>query len=109
MSLPRIAISTGDPAGIGPEITLKAALDPRVNRICRPLLVGDRGSLEAHAAACGLAPNLRSVARAADANWMDGPLLPLERRHSGSRGPHAPRCAGSAPGRKRQRAPRANW
>ena len=27
MPLPRIAIATGDPAGIGPEIALKAALD----------------------------------------------------------------------------------
>src|SRR5882762_10900685 len=80
MSLPRIAISTGDPAGIGPEITLKAALDPRVNKICRPLLVGDRGALEAHATACGLALNLRSVARAADANWSDGALILLERK-----------------------------
>jgi len=80
MSLPRIAISTGDPAGIGPEVTLKAALDPRVNKICRPLLVGDRGALEAHAAACGLAPNLRSVARAADATWNDGALPLVERR-----------------------------
>ena len=39
MSLPRIAIATGDPAGIGPEIALKAALDPRVTEICRPLQV----------------------------------------------------------------------
>jgi len=51
-----------------------------VNKICRPLLVGDRGALEAHAAACGLAPNLRSVARAADANWNDGALILLERK-----------------------------
>src|SRR3989442_2161895 len=80
MSLPRIAISTGDPAGIGPEVTLKAALDPRVNKVCRPLMVGDRGALEAHAAACGLAPNLRSVARAADATWNDGALPLVERR-----------------------------
>ena len=28
MSLPCVAISTGDPAGIGPEIALKAALRP---------------------------------------------------------------------------------
>lgn len=27
MTLPRIAISTGDPSGIGPEIALKAAFD----------------------------------------------------------------------------------
>ena len=29
-ALPRIAIAPGDPAGIGPEIALKAALDPAV-------------------------------------------------------------------------------
>ena len=40
--IPRIAIACGDPAGIGPEISLKAALDPRVLAICRPVLVGDR-------------------------------------------------------------------
>jgi len=37
VSLPRIAIATGDPAGIGPEIALKAALDSRVRAACRPL------------------------------------------------------------------------
>jgi len=80
MTLPRIAIATGDPAGIGPEIALKAVLDPRVRRICRPLLVGDRGALEKHAAACGLAPNIRSVAFAADANWSNGAVNLIERK-----------------------------
>ena len=54
MSLPRIAIATGDPAGIGPEIALKAALDARVTALCRPLLVGDPAALELHAKASGL-------------------------------------------------------
>jgi 4-hydroxythreonine-4-phosphate dehydrogenase len=49
-----VAIATGDPGGIGPEISLKAALDPRVLAICRPVVIGDRGVLEVHAAACGL-------------------------------------------------------
>ena len=80
MSLPRIAIATGDPAGIGPEVALKAALDPSVRRICRPLLVGDRGALEAHAAACGLAPHIQSVPRAAGSSWEDGAVNLLERR-----------------------------
>jgi len=80
MTLPRIAITTGDPAGIGPEIALKAALDPRVRKICRPLLFGDRGALEAHATACGLKPELRFVTRAADATWNDGVLTLVERR-----------------------------
>jgi 4-hydroxy-L-threonine phosphate dehydrogenase PdxA len=50
----RVAIPIGDPAGIGPEIALKAALDPAVTSICRPVLVGDRGALELHASASGL-------------------------------------------------------
>jgi 4-hydroxythreonine-4-phosphate dehydrogenase len=37
---PRIAITVGDPAGIGPEISLKAARDPRVLAVCEPVLYG---------------------------------------------------------------------
>jgi 4-hydroxy-L-threonine phosphate dehydrogenase PdxA len=51
---PRVAIATGDPAGIGPEISLKAARDPAVLAVCRPVLVGDRAVLELHARTCGL-------------------------------------------------------
>ena len=36
----KIAIATGDPAGIGPEISAKAARDPRIRRICTPVLIG---------------------------------------------------------------------
>ncbi len=50
----RIAIATGDPGGIGPEISIKAALDPAVRAICDPVLIGDRGALEQHASACRL-------------------------------------------------------
>ena len=37
---PRIAITVGDPAGIGPEIAVKAAADPAVTAICEPVLRG---------------------------------------------------------------------
>ncbi len=37
---PRIAITLGDPAGIGPEIAQKAADDPRVREVCDPILYG---------------------------------------------------------------------
>src|SRR5438876_9813613 len=40
---PRIAITLGDPAGIGPEIVSKALRDPRVTRACRPVVVGEPG------------------------------------------------------------------
>jgi 4-hydroxythreonine-4-phosphate dehydrogenase len=76
LGLRRLAISLGDPAGIGPEIALKAALDPRVLARCRPLLVGDRNALAIHAAACGLDPAIRVFSHAADIDWAgDGVKL----------------------------------
>jgi 4-hydroxythreonine-4-phosphate dehydrogenase len=36
----RIAITAGDPAGIGPEIARKAAADPRVLAVCEPVIYG---------------------------------------------------------------------
>jgi 4-hydroxythreonine-4-phosphate dehydrogenase len=39
-SKPRIALTVGDPAGIGPEIARKAADDPRVCAACEPVLYG---------------------------------------------------------------------
>ena len=35
---PRVAITVGDPAGIGPEIAQKAVEDPRVLEVCEPVL-----------------------------------------------------------------------
>jgi 4-hydroxythreonine-4-phosphate dehydrogenase len=40
MRLPRIAVTAGDPAGIGPEIAAKAVSDPRVRDVCDPVLYG---------------------------------------------------------------------
>lgn len=38
---PKLAITMGDPAGIGPEIAVKALLNPEVSSICRPVIIGD--------------------------------------------------------------------
>ena len=35
---PRIALTVGDPAGIGPEIAAKAAIDARVLEVCEPII-----------------------------------------------------------------------
>ncbi len=43
---PLLAITLGDPAGVGPEIILKALTRPRVYQQCRPLVIGDRRILE---------------------------------------------------------------
>jgi 4-hydroxythreonine-4-phosphate dehydrogenase len=80
MPLPRIAIATGDPAGIGPEIALKAALDAQVRGLCSPLLVGDPAAIELHARGAGLTPNLQVVNTVADADWTNGAVNLLEVR-----------------------------
>jgi 4-hydroxythreonine-4-phosphate dehydrogenase len=41
---PRIAITVGDPAGIGPEIAARAAVDPRVLAACEPIVYGPPAS-----------------------------------------------------------------
>lgn len=45
MTKPIIAITMGDPAGVGPEIILKALADPKVRRIAEPAVLGDEGLL----------------------------------------------------------------
>src|SRR5688572_18276170 len=40
---PVIAVTMGDPASIGPEITVKALLNKKVRDICNPIVIGDAG------------------------------------------------------------------
>ncbi len=86
MPLPRIAIATGDPAGIGPEIALKAAITPNVRALCRPLLVGDPAAVELHARSAGLSPTLHVVEDPTDADWTEGTVNLLDAR-DGSNAP----------------------
>ena len=45
-SKPAIAITMGDPCGIGPEVVVKALADPGVYASCRPLVVGNIYAME---------------------------------------------------------------
>ncbi len=42
-------MTMGDPAGVGPEVCLKAALEASVQKKCAPLIVGDMAVLRKHA------------------------------------------------------------
>ncbi len=53
IALPRVGITVGDPAGIGPEIARKAACHPDVLAVCRPVLYGPSTSEELHTFAAG--------------------------------------------------------
>ena len=54
-----LAVSLGDPAGIGPEIVVRAAASSRVRSLCRLVVFGDAGCSIARARVCGIdvAPN----------------------------------------------------
>jgi 4-hydroxythreonine-4-phosphate dehydrogenase len=43
---PILALTTGDPVGVGPEIMVMALTDPQIYQVCRPLIIGDLPALE---------------------------------------------------------------
>src|SRR2546430_12044615 len=49
MIRPRIGITMGDPAGIGPEVVLKAVAEDEVQSVCVPVVIGDAQLLTHHA------------------------------------------------------------
>ena len=51
---PTIALTTGDPAGVGPEIVLKALADPGMAQLARWIVVGDARILAMAERQCGI-------------------------------------------------------
>lgn len=61
MRRPLIAITVGDPCGIGPEITSKALSFPELYKECRPLVIGDAGLMCKANGIAGVDLNVRAV------------------------------------------------
>jgi 4-hydroxythreonine-4-phosphate dehydrogenase len=70
---PLLGVTIGDPAGIGPEIVLAAARDPRVE-VARLLAIGSLEALRSAAAVVPDAPALRAVGSPAEARFDTGTL-----------------------------------
>ncbi|GAA1329761.1 4-hydroxythreonine-4-phosphate dehydrogenase PdxA [Pseudonocardia xinjiangensis] len=70
---PLLGLTVGDPAGIGPEVTLKAAGDPRIADV-RLVAIGSLEALRAAAAVVADAPALHAVATPAEARFEPGTL-----------------------------------
>ena len=51
---PRILITWGGPAGIGPEVSLRSLSCTELFSVCQPILLGDRSVLESVAERCDL-------------------------------------------------------
>lgn len=70
---PALAITVGDPCGIGPEITVKALAHKEVFDWCHPVVVGNRKVLEQTAQQCGVhLPNTSQVI------WVDVPTANIQ-------------------------------
>ena len=65
--LPLIAITMGDPCGIGPEIIVKALQSPEIDSICRPFVIGDRLAMERALAVCGSELTIHEISDPEDA------------------------------------------
>jgi 4-hydroxythreonine-4-phosphate dehydrogenase len=66
---PTIAITMGDPAGIGPEIIMKALAHAEVHAMCRPLVIGDAARLRRAGEIVGAGIPVDALSSASEANF----------------------------------------
>jgi 4-hydroxythreonine-4-phosphate dehydrogenase len=81
LAAPPLALTLGDPAGIGPDITLLAFAARSTERIPPFVLLGDAGLLAARAETLGLTIPVTAVASAREASECFAealPVLPIE-------------------------------
>ena len=77
---PIIAVSNGDPAGIGPEIVLKALADAEVRAACAPVIIGSPELYERELPLAGKPLTVRTIAGLAQATGDAGvvEILPFD-------------------------------
>jgi len=68
MLKPLIAVTMGDPCGIGPEIIARALADAAVTAACRPVVVGDAAAMERGIAVAGSGQEVMRITLAELAN-----------------------------------------
>ncbi len=74
MSKPIVAITMGDPAGIGPEIIVKTLNNPEIYSYCKPLIIGESGVLEQAQQICGTNAEVRSISSPSDGLYSSGTI-----------------------------------
>jgi 4-hydroxythreonine-4-phosphate dehydrogenase len=79
---PLLAITMGDPAGIGPEVVLRALADPEAHALCRALVVGDRRILERAAPWVGAQLDFDVVEEPDAGRYAPGALTLLDLRNA---------------------------
>jgi 4-hydroxythreonine-4-phosphate dehydrogenase len=75
---PLLALTMGDPAGIGPEVIVKAFAEHDLHAICRPLVLGDARVLRAAAQVCRVDQAIRAVDDPSSAAFTRGGIDVLD-------------------------------
>ena len=78
MTVPVLALTVGDPAGIGPEIVVRSIADDEVRAAGRCLAVGDVGAIGRALEVCGLDWSARAVSDPQEARFADGVIDVLD-------------------------------
>ncbi|MDQ0217695.1 4-hydroxythreonine-4-phosphate dehydrogenase PdxA [Peribacillus cavernae] len=71
---PIIAIPMGDPAGIGPEITVKALSKGEIYEVCRPIMIGNKEVMNQAIGFAGLDLYLNTVANPSEGKYQHGTI-----------------------------------
>ncbi|EKN68945.1 4-hydroxythreonine-4-phosphate dehydrogenase [Neobacillus bataviensis LMG 21833] len=71
---PVIAITMGDPSGVGPEIIVKSLNDQHIYENCRPFVVGDLKILKRALAVTNIELQLNSIANPEEAKFENGTI-----------------------------------
>jgi 4-hydroxythreonine-4-phosphate dehydrogenase len=71
----------GDPAGIGPEIIVKALNRPEIYDTCRPVVIGDGSAMKDAASFSNIALDVRSIDKIADARCEHGVIDVLDMKN----------------------------
>ena len=69
-----IAVTLGDPAGIGPEIIAKTLADPETYRICDPLVVGESHAMQMGIEVAGQSLNINLIEEPEEARFSHGTI-----------------------------------
>ena len=74
---PLIAITMGDPCGVGPEIIATALRSPELAGMCVPFVIGDRPALERALAVCGSSLKIHQISVPEEASSAPQGTIPL--------------------------------
>ncbi|MGW5643777.1 4-hydroxythreonine-4-phosphate dehydrogenase PdxA [Saccharopolyspora sp. NPDC003752] len=78
MNLPTIAVTMGDAAGVGPEVVVRALVEPEVRGLARCVVVGDAARLARAAEICGVDVRFKTVGSPAEATGEAGVIDVLD-------------------------------